>query len=96
MALLLDEDPCHTAKKSQELAAYLGMKLLWLPKRCPELNPMDHLWGKAKQIISANLQRPTIDEHVNDFLEYLTDLAPQEALRAAGLLSNNCWLKSVL
>src|SRR5262249_46972803 len=41
VALLLDEDSSHTAQASQDLAQQLGMKLLWLPKRCPGLNGMD-------------------------------------------------------
>jgi hypothetical protein len=41
--MLLDEDPSHTAKGSVRLAAELGVRLVWLPKRCPELNPLDHL-----------------------------------------------------
>ena len=44
LLLLLDEDASHTARASQQLAAELNIRLLWLPKRCPELNPMDHLW----------------------------------------------------
>ena len=44
VALLLDEDPSHTAHGSKDLAAELGIRLIWLPKRCPELNGMDHLW----------------------------------------------------
>lgn len=47
VGLLLDEDPSHTAAASQALAEHFGMRLLWLPKRCPELNPMDTLWGQG-------------------------------------------------
>ena len=47
IALLLDEDSSHTARASQHLAAELGIELLWLPKRSPELNPMEHLWRAA-------------------------------------------------
>jgi hypothetical protein len=36
VALLLGEDPSQTAQDSQELAAELGIRLIWLPKRCPE------------------------------------------------------------
>jgi hypothetical protein len=43
IALLLDEDPSHTARGSTYLAADLGIRLHWLPKRCPGLNGMDHL-----------------------------------------------------
>jgi transposase len=54
VALLLDEDPSHTAKAS--LRAAEGMTLLWLPKRSPKLNPLETLWGQGKDIISANKQ----------------------------------------
>jgi hypothetical protein len=96
VALLLDEDPSHTAHGSQEVAARLGIELLWLPKRSPELNPLDHLWGRGKKVVSANLQRPTIDAHVDDFLGYLNHLSPAEALQCSGVHSKHFWLKSVL
>ena len=51
VALLLDEDPCHTAKASLRTAE--GMTLLWLPNRSPKLDPMDTLWGQGKDVISA-------------------------------------------
>jgi DDE superfamily endonuclease len=96
VALLLDEDPSHTAHGSQQLAAELNIELLWLPKRCPELNPLDKLWGQAKTVVSANFQRPTIDAHVSDFLEYLTNWTPKEALQLSGVLSKRFWLQSLL
>src|SRR5262249_39991735 len=72
VALLLDEDPCHTAKASRTEAE--GMTLLWLPKRSPELNPMDTLWGQGKDIVSANKQYETIEEQVDRFLDHLRGL----------------------
>jgi transposase len=90
--LLLDEDSSHTAGPSEELAAVLGIELLWLPKRSPHLNPMDHLWRHGKEVVSANWQYETIDSHVDHFLAYLAGLPPQEALRKAGLLSPTFWL----
>src|SRR4051812_47821742 len=56
VALLLDEDSSHTAEDSQDLADDLGIELLWLPKRSPHLNPMDHLWRHGKEVMSANHQ----------------------------------------
>ena len=47
------------------------MRLLWLPIRAPELNPMDTLWGQAKDVISANKQYATVDEQVGLFISYL-------------------------
>jgi transposase len=96
VVLLLDEDPSHTAKHSRQLAIWLNIELLWLPKRSPELNPMDTLWGHAKQEISANWQYPTIEAHVDDFLEHLSSLSAKMALHLSGVKSRNFWLKSVL
>lgn len=94
IALLLDEDPCHTALAS--LQAARSMTLLWLPKRAPQLNPMDTLWGQGKDVISANKQYAAIDEQVERFLRCLRAMSNQEALRTSGVLSKHFWLGSVL
>jgi hypothetical protein len=94
VALLLDEDPSHTAKAS--LRAAEGMTLLWLPKRAPELNPMDTLWGQAKDVIAANKQYATIDEQVDRFLAHLYGLSGREALHTSGVLSDDFWLRATL
>jgi DDE superfamily endonuclease len=94
VALLLDEDPCHTAKAS--LRAVEGMTLLTLPKRSPKLNPMDTLWGQGKDVISANKQYATVDEQVDRFLGFLRGLSNKEALHLSGVLSGNFWLRGVL
>ena len=94
MALLLDEDSCHTAKAS--VAAACGMTLLWLPKRSPKLNPMDTLWGQGKDVVSADKQYATIDEQVDRFLCHLRSLSNQEALHTSGVLSANFWLRGAL
>jgi hypothetical protein len=94
VALLLDEDPCHTAKAS--LRAAEGMTLLWLPNRSPKLNPMESLWGQGKDVISANKQYATIEEQVERFLDYLESLTNQEALHTSGVLSKKFWLRAAL
>jgi hypothetical protein len=96
VALLLDEDPSHTAKGSVALAERLGVQLLWLPKRCPKLNPMDTLWGQGKDVVSADVQYETLDEQVNRFVGYLGSLTSRESLRTAGVHSKKFWLRSVL
>jgi transposase len=96
VALLLDEDPSHTAAGSRRVAERLGTELIWLPKRSPELNPLDHLWGHGKDEISANKQYESIDDHVGRFIRYLEGLSSAEALEKAGVLSEDSWLKSVL
>jgi len=96
VALLLDEDPSHTAQGSAALAAQFGIECLWLPKRAPKLNPMDTLWGQAKDLISANKQYATVDEQVERFLAYLSDLSDWETLDTAGVHSGNFWLHDAL
>ena len=96
VALLLDEDPSHTAAGSRRLAGELGMTLLWLPKRCPELNPMESLWGQGKDSTSANKQYATIEEQVSRFIAHLSRLSAWEALHTAGVYSKQFWLKKTL
>jgi transposase len=91
--LLLDEDSCHTAAASVGLARELQIGLIWLPKRCPELNAMDHLWGHAKDDVCANHQDPSIDHLVEDFIRYIQRLPSEEAKEKAGRLSEDFWLK---
>jgi hypothetical protein len=93
VALVLDEDASHTARASQALAAELGFRLLWLPKRCPELNGMDHLWGHGKDHVCADRQYAGIEEEGARFVEYLDGLSDREALLQAGVLSAEFWLK---
>jgi hypothetical protein len=93
---LLDEAPSPLAAKSQARAARLGIVLLWLPKQCAEWNAMDQLWRELKSHISANYQSPTIDDHAAAAEEWIMALTPTEALRKAGILSHNFWLKSFI
>lgn len=92
VALLLDEGPIHTAKKSRKLAAELQIELLWLPKRSPELNPLESLWGDGKDHVCANRQYATIEEEVDRFIDYLYSLPSYDALDKAGVLSKEYWL----
>ncbi len=96
VAMLLDEDPSHTAKGSGRQAEKLKIKRMWLPKRAPKLNPMDTLWGQGKDVISADKQYSSIDEQVERFIGHLLGLSPWEALNTAGVFSKKFWLKSVL
>jgi len=93
VALLLDEDSSHTAEDSQDTAEELGIELLWLPKRSPHLNPMDHLWRHGKAVMSANHQYGSIDGQVEQFINYLSGLSAYEALKKAGIFAKDFWLK---
>ena len=95
VTLLLDSDSGHTATDSQALAAQMGIRLLWLPKRAPELNPMDTLWGQGKDAMNANQQCTNIDEQAESLVTYLSSLSNMEALQSSGVLSAHFWLRHV-
>ena len=92
VALVLDEDSSHTAGASRARADRLGIELLWLPKRSPHLNPVDHLWRHAKEVVCGNHQYGSIEEQVERFTEYLYGLTPDQALLKAGALSDDFWI----
>jgi transposase len=92
VALLLDGASSHTAHESKALAVQLDITLIWLPPKCPQLNPLDRLWKCAKQKVCANRQYKSIDEQEGRFLDYLRSLSQHEALRKSGLLAKNYWL----
>lgn len=94
--MLLDEAKCHIAAKSQVLALALDIHFVWLPKQCSELNAMDQLWKELKRAVSANYQFSGIDEHAAYAEEWLLSLTNKEALRKAGVLSKNFWLRAFL
>ena len=94
--MLLDEDTCHTAHASAELAEELGIQLIWLPNRSPKLNPLESVWGDGKDVISANKQYATIEDQVIRFLQYLESLSSRQTLHKSGVLSKHFWLRSAL
>jgi hypothetical protein len=96
VAMMLDEDPSHTAKGSVGLAERLGIELLWLPKRAPELNPIEGLWGDGKDVVCADHQYGSIDEEVERFIAYLSRLPNREALRRSGVDSEDFWLRDTV
>jgi transposase len=96
ITMVLDGDRSHDAHASQKLAAQLDLQLLWRPKRAPELNPMDTLWGQGKDAICANKQFTSIDEQVASFIEHVSGMSNPEALHTAGVLSEHFWLRRVL
>lgn len=93
VTMVLDSHKSHNAHASQMMAARLDIRLLWLLKRAPELNPMDTLWGQGKDAICANKQFTSIDEQVSAFIDHLNGLSDHEVLQTSGVLSRRFWLK---
>lgn len=96
VVMLLDGGSLHRATASTKRATELGILLIELPRQCPELNAVDHLWRSVKADVSANYQYPTIDAHAQRALKYVMNMTPKERLIRAGVKSNNFWLKKFL
>ena len=94
--MILDSASAHTAKASIKLANKLRVRLIFLPKQCPELNAMDHLWRNVKTNIAANYQYTTAVIQAQAAITYIQTLNPKAALKLAGIKSTEFWLKSFL
>lgn len=90
---VLDKASGHRTPASKQLAAQLGIQLLWLPTQAPELNPMDQLWRDFKREVSANHQYLDIAAHVDAGVSWVLQLSPTEVLRKAGALAPGFWLR---
>lgn len=92
IVMILDEDGSHIAQASRKLAENLGIEFLWLPNRAPQLNPMETLWGQAKDEVCTNWQYDSIDDQLVTFLSCLYSMNNREALKTSGILSGDFWL----
>jgi len=92
--LFEDRGSPHTAEDSLELAAELGIQVRLLPRACPELNAMDHLFRSVKGRGVANRRTLSIDDSAMIACRHVYNLSPQERLIKAGVLSGNFWLTS--
>lgn len=88
-------EPCHITQGTDRLAAKLDITRLYLPKRSPELNPVDHLWRPVKGKIAANRQYQTVDQQAEVVERYIDHLAPMKTLRLAGILAKTFWRPEV-
>ena len=93
--LLLDRHGSHCSPSSLRLAERLGIRLFWLPRQHPKLNPVDHLWRGLKNDLAANRQFASVDELASYAERWVRALTPTQTLHKAGLLSTKCWLKKL-
>ncbi len=96
IVLFVDRNTPHKAKASQRLARELKIQLRWLPKACPELNVMDHLWRHVKDLAAANEPTPNVYATVERARREIRHMTPKERLQKASVLSKDFWLADVL
>lgn len=90
--LFEDRGSPHTAEDSTELAPTLGIQLRFLPRACPELNAMDHLFRFVKGEAVANRPTLSIDQSADAACQYIYAMSHQARLTKAGVYSGNFWL----
>jgi hypothetical protein len=57
---------------------------------------MDQLWKELKRLIAANRQATNIDALAQEAANWILTLSTKDALRKAGILSPNFWLRNLL
>lgn len=98
IVLFLDRGTPHTAEESLLVAQDLDIELRWLPVACPQLNPVENLWGamKGRQCL-ANWPEPlSADQAIDIGLSWLASLKPRQILEKSGALSPNFWLRNLI
>ena len=94
ITLFEDRGTPHTAEDSLAVAADLDIRVRLLPRACPELNAMDHLFRFVKSRGVSNRPTLSIDESAMAACRSLYKLSRHERLTKAGVLSGNFWLTS--
>jgi transposase len=83
--LFWDQATWHTSQKVTEwLDAHDRIRAVLLPKRSPEVNPMEDLWRELKEQVAACLER-SLGALLASCRRYFEALSPQQALRTAGI-----------
>ena len=83
--LIWDNASWHTSKAVERLiAAHERLQVVLLPKRAPEVNPVEDLWRVLKNTIAACLMRG-LDELKQAALTFFEKRSRQDMLRIAGL-----------
>ncbi len=91
--LIWDNAPPHHTRIARETAEAMGITILPLPFRSPELMPCEDLWREMKRVVAANRAYADVDELAQRGVAWLDDRSPDELLRIAGLQSSKFdWL----
>jgi transposase len=72
--LLLNRAPWHHGPAlAQVLDENSRLELMYFPPACPDLNPQEHVWERARDAISHNHTFPVLDRLISDFEDYLNE-----------------------
>ena len=91
--LIWDNAPPHHTRLARETAEAVGIAIVPLPFRSPELMPCEDVWREMKRVVAANRAYADVDELAQRAVGWLDDRSPDEVLRIAGLQSSKFdWL----
>jgi transposase len=91
--LIWDNAPPHQGRVARGAAEALGIEIVKLPFRSPELNPLEDLWRSLKAVVAANRAYESVEELAERAVDYFDSLSEDDVLRLSGLLSSKFnWL----
>lgn len=82
--IILDNYSIHKAKIVQEwLTSHPRVKLYYLPCYLPQLNPVEKIWWRLKDVGAANRLHGTLDAFIDAVEAFFKELTESEALTLA-------------
>jgi transposase len=73
MLLLLDRAPWHYGEVTDLIAQTDRLHAIYFPTACPDLNPQEHVWARARDAISHNHTYRQFQSLVDAFETYLNE-----------------------
>jgi transposase len=93
--LVWDNAPAHHMRLAQETAEAVGITIIPLPFRAPELMPCEEVWRELKRVVAANRAYADVDELAGRAVGWLDGCTPADLIRIAGLHSSKFdWLST--
>ena len=83
--VILDNSSIHTSQETQNwLSSHPRIQLLPLPKRSPQMNPVEKIWWKCKGVVASNryLSMERLKQACHDFF---AETSPDELLHLTSL-----------
>jgi transposase len=86
--LVWDNGPAHHTRLARETAEAVGIAIVPLPFRAPEMMPCEEVWRRMKGVVAANRAYADVDELAARAVMWLDQQRPADLLRIAGLRSS--------